>query len=60
MTDYQTLEVQCPACDASDWVEVEVLIGFGGVPQTKHRCSGCRKTLTIEAMLDVCVSEDDA
>ena len=54
-TDYATLEIECPECDGKSWHEIEYLIGTGPIPRSFIECPHCRKELTVEADLSICV-----
>lgn len=54
---YAQVEVDCPACHATFWTEVEYLIGSGKTPRTHIQCDDCHAELTTVANLDVLVEK---
>lgn len=58
-TGHATVEIACPACDDSTWVEIEFLIESGTVPRTHFKCDNCGQSLAASACLDIDVDAID-
>jgi hypothetical protein len=48
------VEVACPACERSEWRDVDALVGSGKAPKTTIACR-CGCTYTVLAVLELSV-----
>lgn len=49
------IEIRCPHCNRSRWIDADALVGSGAVPQNSVACGGCGGSYTVEIDIDVAI-----